>query len=70
MEALGWSPAALPTAFDLSSDHPPVAKETTPAKSTFSLDRDPSLPLLEHWNKDVNEFAMIAQPGYATRLTW
>lgn len=64
-----WCP---PTASDLSSDHPPVAEETSSAKSTPSFDSDPSFPLLELWNKNegVNEFATIAQPGYAMRLTW
>jgi len=64
-----WHPS---TASDPSSDHPPVAKETSSAKPTPSFDSGHSFPLLEHWNEkeDVNEFAMVAQPGYATRLTW
>lgn len=61
-----------PTNSDLSSDHPPVAKGTSSAKSTLSFNSDHSFSLLEHWNKneEVNECAMIAQPGYAMRLTW
>lgn len=49
----------------------PMVEERNSAKFLLPFDGPPCFPILEHWNKneDVNEFAIIAQPGYAMRLT-